>query len=263
MMMSRLDKIEKHIRNLFEKTPGLLPWAHSGDQLIVHLTDALQAQFTENKPREYLRPSAVFAVSPATNALWQKQRGWNETLADLLVSTGAEFGSTMRTFPEVRVISDSNLNEDEIVITLTDSFYNRNSETGIVSLEQLSEMDEPAEKPVNNPSLILFGGRIVELNQPVINIGRKASNHIIISDPRISRVHAQLRRIKDEYMVFDVDSAGGTFINSERIQSHVLRPGDVISLAGYTMIFTIDQHSSGETQKGITAELKSTNKEEE
>ena len=155
------------------------------------------------------------------------------------------------------------LNEDEIVITLTDSFNHRNSETGIVSLGQISAIDEPTLVPANNPSLILYGGRIIELNQSVINIGRKASNHIIISDPRVSRVHAQLRRIKEEYMVFDVDSAGGTFINSERIQSHVLRPGDVISLAGYTMIFTTDQHPSGETRKGITAELKSTNEEEE
>lgn len=261
--MSQLDKIEKHIRNLFEKTPGLFLGAQSGDQLIVHLTDALQALFMENKPREYLRPSAVFTVNPSTRALWQAQRRWTDTLADLLISTGAEYGSTMRTYPEVRVNGDPSLNEDEIVITLTDSFNHRNSETGIVSLGQISAIDEPTLVPAGNPSLILYGGRIIELNQSVINIGRKASNHIIISDPRVSRVHAQLRRIKEEYMVFDVDSAGGTFINSERIQSHVLRPGDVISLAGYTMIFTTDQHPSGETRKGITAELKSTNEEEE
>jgi pSer/pThr/pTyr-binding forkhead associated (FHA) protein len=64
-------------------------------------------------------------------------------------------------------------------------------------------------------------------------------------------------------MLFDIGSSGGTFINTARIERHVLRPGDVISLAGYTMIFTIDQSHPEETQKGITSEIKNIDGEEE
>jgi len=90
----------------------------------------------------------------------------------------------------------------------------------------------------------------------VINIGRKNTNHIIINDLRVSRNHAQIRRVKDEYILFDAGSTGGTFINSTRIDQHTLRPGDVISLAGYTLIYTIDQIPVEETQKSITSEIK-------
>jgi pSer/pThr/pTyr-binding forkhead associated (FHA) protein len=94
----------------------------------------------------------------------------------------------------------------------------------------------------------------------VINIGRKNTNHIVVNDLRVSRTHAQIRKVKADYVIFDVGSSGGTFINANRIDQHILRPGDVISLAGYTMIFTIDQMPTGETQRNITSEIKSPDK---
>ncbi len=113
------------------------------------------------------------------------------------------------------------------------------------------------------PTLIIQGDRTIELTLPVINIGRKGTNHIVINDLRISRNHAQLRKIKENYTLFDIGSSGGTFVNSTRIEKHALRPGDVISLAGYTMIYTIHQPPAEETQKGITSELKILGEEEE
>lgn len=261
--MSRLDRIEKHIRNIFEKSPALLPWVKLDNQVARHLTESLQALFNEKAPREYLHPKAQFTLNPATAARWRAQPGWNEILAELLLSTAAEYGSRLRTWPEITVKSNAALSEEEIVITLFDALPAQGGETGIISLESLNGNGHPVDATGIKPVLILHGGRVVELSLPVINIGRKSSNHIIISDPRVSRNHTQLRKIKDEYMVFDTGSSGGTFVNSERIQSHVLRPGDVISLAGFTMIFTIDQTATEDTKKSTTAELKTTNEEEE
>ena len=61
-----------------------------------------------------------------------------------------------------------------------------------------------------------------------------------IDDPRVSRNHAQLRAIKGRYVVFDLNSTGGTFINGRRASQGVLYPGDVISLAGVMLIFGQD-----------------------
>jgi len=109
---------------------------------------------------------------------------------------------------------------------------------------------------VSTPLLILQGEKTVRLNRSVINLGRKSSNHIAINDLRVSRNHAQIRKVKNDYVIFDVGSSGGTFINSNRVNQHTLRPGDVISLAGFTMIYTIDQSPVEDKQKGITSEIK-------
>jgi len=94
-----------------------------------------------------------------------------------------------------------------------------------------------------NAILIIEGVRVHPLKGAVINIGRKFENHIVIDDPRISRSHAQLRAIKGHFVLFDLDSTGGTFVNGQRTSQSVLYPGDVISLAGVNLIFSQDTPS--------------------
>jgi pSer/pThr/pTyr-binding forkhead associated (FHA) protein len=74
----------------------------------------------------------------------------------------------------------------------------------------------------------------------VINIGRRLDNQLVIDDPRISRSHAQLRAIKGRFVIFDLNSTGGTFVNGERTSQSVMYPGDVISLAGVPLVYGQD-----------------------
>jgi pSer/pThr/pTyr-binding forkhead associated (FHA) protein len=99
-----------------------------------------------------------------------------------------------------------------------------------------------------NAFLIVDGMQIFPLSQGVINIGRRQDNQLIIDDTRISRVHAQLRAIKGRYVIFDLESSGGTFVNGERIRRSTLYPGDVISLSGVPLVFGQDLSGAGETQ---------------
>jgi len=91
-----------------------------------------------------------------------------------------------------------------------------------------------------NAFLIIQGTKIFPLKQSVVNIGRRLDNHIVIDDPRVSRNHAQLRAVRGHYMLFDLNSTGGTFVNNERTTQSALYPGDVISLAGVMLIFGQD-----------------------
>jgi pSer/pThr/pTyr-binding forkhead associated (FHA) protein len=84
------------------------------------------------------------------------------------------------------------------------------------------------------------GARVYQLKQSVINIGRRLGNHLVIDDPRVSRSHAQLRAINGRFVLFDLDSTGGTFINGQRRHQSILHPGDVISLSGVPLIFGQD-----------------------
>ena len=91
-----------------------------------------------------------------------------------------------------------------------------------------------------NAFLIVEGVKVFPLTLSVVNIGRRLDNQLIIDDPRVSRNHAQLRTIKGRYVVFDLNSTGGTFVNGQRTSQSVLYPGDVISLAGVALIFGQD-----------------------
>lgn len=91
------------------------------------------------------------------------------------------------------------------------------------------------------------GNDVYPLIRTVINIGRRPDNDLVIDDARISRVHAQLRALHQHYVVFDLGSSGGTRVNGEPVNQHVLSPGDVISLAGLPLVYGQDL-PGGDTQ---------------
>lgn len=99
--------------------------------------------------------------------------------------------------------------------------------------------------------LIVNGLTTYPLTQPVVNIGRDPSNQVHLEDLRVSRMHAQLRLIQGRFVIFDLDSMGGTFVNDVAVGSHILNPGDVIRLAGVPLVYGVDDG----TPAGYTQEL--------
>ena len=204
---------------------------------------------------QLVAPFFMVNLHPLTMNRWREQPDWQETLSNLLISVAAEYGTQFHTTPTIELIPDSLMAEDEVAIFLKHSSTLPRTETGVISLtNDIAGDTNQLTKSV--PLLILKGDRTIQLTGSVINLGRRSTNHIVINDPRISRNHAQIRKVKDDYVIFDVGSSGGTFINANRIDKHTLRPGDVISLAGYTLIYMIDQLPFEETQKGVTSEIK-------
>jgi pSer/pThr/pTyr-binding forkhead associated (FHA) protein len=81
---------------------------------------------------------------------------------------------------------------------------------------------------------LLVNGRRVEMRGEIVRIGRAPENDVVIDDRRVSRRHLELRRRADfgDYMVFDVGSSSGTWLNGYCIRQCALEPGDLISLGG-------------------------------
>jgi len=74
-------------------------------------------------------------------------------------------------------------------------------------------------------------GKTFPLEGEGITIGREAGNGIIINNAEVSRKHAQLSLQGGKYIISDIGSTNGTFVNGQRITGqHVLVPGEVISL---------------------------------
>ncbi len=57
-----------------------------------------------------------------------------------------------------------------------------------------------------------------------IRVGRETDNDVVLSDPRASRYHAQVRRSEAGLEIMDVGSANGTFVGGQRIESNVWQP---------------------------------------
>jgi pSer/pThr/pTyr-binding forkhead associated (FHA) protein len=85
--------------------------------------------------------------------------------------------------------------------------------------------------------IIIDGFKVIPLAQAVITIGRRVENTLVFEDERVSRFHAQLRAIGGRYVLFDLDSTTGTFVNGQRTTQTILYPGDVISLGGVNLIY--------------------------
>src|SRR5215471_13971058 len=72
----------------------------------------------------------------------------------------------------------------------------------------------------------------------VNTIGRHPDNTIQILDRIISKEHAQILRTADgKFLLRDLGSLNGTYIRGERVQEHVLRDGDEISLGSTRLLF--------------------------
>jgi pSer/pThr/pTyr-binding forkhead associated (FHA) protein len=74
-------------------------------------------------------------------------------------------------------------------------------------------------------------GKTFPLEGDVLTIGREAGNQIVINDAEVSRKHSQLVFQGGKYVLTDLGSTNGTFVNGQRLTGqHVLQPGEVISL---------------------------------
>lgn len=72
-----------------------------------------------------------------------------------------------------------------------------------------------------------------------LSIGRSAENDLRIPDGTISRQHARIERRGDTFVVVDLNSANGTFVNGQRVQQHLLQDGDEIRVGQVRMRFRL------------------------
>jgi VWFA-related protein len=71
-----------------------------------------------------------------------------------------------------------------------------------------------------------------------INVGRARENQIVLDDPTVSRNHAWIKAEGQEFLIFDVGSANGTFVNDERVEEpRPLEDGDVVRFGEAAFVF--------------------------
>jgi len=73
--------------------------------------------------------------------------------------------------------------------------------------------------------------------EPLTFIGRSSQNQIQLDDDDISRQHAKLTWTQEGYLLTDLDSGNGTYVNGEAIGEHVLVDGDKLRFGTIGFLF--------------------------
>ena len=89
-------------------------------------------------------------------------------------------------------------------------------------------------------------GTRYDLPENVYHLGRESTNSIQLHDTEVSRRHAELRRETNAFVVVDLGSSNGTYVNSERVERRELASGDRVQLGRTLMIYTAQEQSSSE-----------------
>jgi hypothetical protein len=71
-------------------------------------------------------------------------------------------------------------------------------------------------------------------------IGRSRDCDVVISDPNVSRRHAEVRRGEDGWWVVDLDSTNGVKVNGRRVDEAPLQPGDRIRIGVTDLTFELE-----------------------
>ena len=90
---------------------------------------------------------------------------------------------------------------------------------------------------VSGVASLLIGNRQVHVPPGGLRIGRAPDNNLTLDDNAASRYHANLMQAASGWMLRDLGSANGTFVNGERITLQRLNPGDHILIGKTEMQF--------------------------
>lgn len=83
------------------------------------------------------------------------------------------------------------------------------------------------------------------LDTELVKAGRHPDSDIFLDDVTVSRRHAEFRRTADGYVVRDVGSLNGTYVNRDRIDEVTLHGGDEVQVGKYRLVYYASQHGFG------------------
>jgi len=86
-------------------------------------------------------------------------------------------------------------------------------------------------------SLLLPDGKRVPLGEDPVTLGRLPDCDVVLSDPNVSRRHAEVRRRGNDFIVVDLGSTNGTRVNGAGVRERRLSDGDEITVGGTRIRF--------------------------
>ncbi|HEY7193386.1 MAG TPA: FHA domain-containing protein [Gemmatimonadales bacterium] len=100
----------------------------------------------------------------------------------------------------------------------------------------------PSSAPAPLAGFLVRGGTLkgqrLSVKTPIVNIGRADYNDIVIPDESVSTSHAKLQRREGVWILVDLDSTNGTFIDGDQIKGEApLAPGATVRFGEISLTF--------------------------
>ncbi len=230
-----LARFEARIAGLVEGAFAQVFGGPTGLQAVVaSLSSALDEAFTRfraNRPAESPPHRLLIRMHGAQiDALQAAWPGIEHSLSRQI----AERQRLTTEPPEIAFIADNTLETGMVVINTALPTAPREP-TGVLPRVRI-----PAARLPPGAVLISDSGDARTLVQPVLTLGRAPDCSIVLADPYVSRIHAQIRLRGQHFVLLDAGSHSGTFVNETRIHEHRLSSGDVLRL-GRTLLIYQDQ----------------------
>jgi len=246
-MNHHLDRIETHLRNLFEEK---LLKIFTGNQphhtLIEDLVDAMRANILPTESGNPLAPDQyTIHISSENLAEWQSNQGILDQMAESLFALGKRESLIFSRPPAIIFQPDLAENSQQYAISAQISDPERHMPDTASMTQPIENESQPA---LPQDAYFVIGGTTnFQLTKPVTNIGRHSDNDLALEDLHVSRHHAQLRVIRNHHVIFDVGSTGGVFLNGQQVSQATLHSGDVIRIGTVNLIYIHDTTASHPT----------------
>src|ERR1700682_3336739 len=92
-----------------------------------------------------------------------------------------------------------------------------------------------------NPRLVVINGLLkgatFALNQDEISIGRESASDLSLSHSSVSRRHCLIKRTGGEFLLRDLESFNGTFVNGVPVKEQTLTHADQIKIGSIALLF--------------------------
>ncbi|MEW6077384.1 MAG: FHA domain-containing protein [Thermodesulfobacteriota bacterium] len=80
-------------------------------------------------------------------------------------------------------------------------------------------------------------------------IGRRKSNDLVIENLAVSGTHARIERLENGYVLSDLQSKNGTYVNKKPVTTCLLKNGDLIQIGMHTLVFTDKKSAPAKADK--------------
>jgi pSer/pThr/pTyr-binding forkhead associated (FHA) protein len=88
--------------------------------------------------------------------------------------------------------------------------------------------------------ILAFNNQVIKeypLARDSMTMGRQEDNSIVIDNLAVSAYHARIDKVGGEYVLTDLQSTNGTFVNDEKVMSHKLSHGDNVVIGKHVILF--------------------------
>ncbi|MBI5411047.1 MAG: FHA domain-containing protein [Nitrospirae bacterium] len=77
----------------------------------------------------------------------------------------------------------------------------------------------------------------IKLDRPQLTIGRKPDNDLVIDSPTVSGHHARITDMQGAFVLEDLGSANGTFVNDQKVAKQPLKPADRVTIGKHVLVY--------------------------